>query len=106
MNEKEKQKLMTEVNILRSLAHPHIVRYYDRVLDKAQRTLYIVMEFCAGGDLVRLLKQQNRLQAPLPEEFIWKVLLQVEPPCFGLEMPHKRCRTTCEIKVLGGSTGH
>jgi len=77
MNEKEKQQLVTEVNILRSLAHPHIVRYYDRVLDKAQRTLYIVMEFCAGGDLARLLKQQNRLQAPLPEEFIWKVLLQV-----------------------------
>lgn len=30
MSEKEKQQLVSEVNILRDLRHPHIVRYYDR----------------------------------------------------------------------------
>lgn len=30
MNEKEKQQLVVEVNILRELKHAHIVRYYDR----------------------------------------------------------------------------
>jgi len=30
MSEKEKQQLVSEVNILRELRHPHIVRYYDR----------------------------------------------------------------------------
>ncbi len=30
MTEKEKQQLVAEVNILRDLNHPHIVRYYDR----------------------------------------------------------------------------
>ncbi len=30
MAEKEKQQLVSEVNILRELKHPHIVRYYDR----------------------------------------------------------------------------
>lgn len=77
MNEKEKQQLVAEVNILRSLSHPHIVRYHDRLLDKARHTLYIVMEFCAGGDLARFLAQQKRQQTPVAEEFIWKVLLQV-----------------------------
>jgi NIMA (never in mitosis gene a)-related kinase 2 len=34
MNEKEKQQIVAEVNILRELKHPNIVRYYDRSIDK------------------------------------------------------------------------
>jgi len=33
MSEKEKQQLVAEVNILRDLKHPNIVRYYDRYSD-------------------------------------------------------------------------
>ena len=34
MGEKEKQQLVSEVNILKELQHPHIVKYHDRILDK------------------------------------------------------------------------
>ena len=34
MSEKEKQMLVSEVNILRELSHPNVVKYYDRVIDK------------------------------------------------------------------------
>lgn len=53
MLEKEKQLLVQEVNILKKLRHPHIVKYYDRIVDWKQSTLYIVMEHCAAGDLGR-----------------------------------------------------
>ena len=33
MQEKEKQQLINEVNILRDLKHDNIVRYYDKILD-------------------------------------------------------------------------
>ena len=45
MSEKEKQQLVSEVNILRELRHPNIVRYYDRIIDKERSRIFIVMEF-------------------------------------------------------------
>lgn len=34
MSEKEKTQLVAEVNILRELRNPFIVRYHDRIVDK------------------------------------------------------------------------
>ena len=34
MTSKEKEQIVTEVNILRELNHPNIVKYYERVIDK------------------------------------------------------------------------
>lgn len=55
MAESEKQMLVSEVNLLRELKHPNIVRYYDRIIDRTNTTLYIVMEHCEGGDLSSLI---------------------------------------------------
>ena len=48
------------MNILRELRNPFIVRYYDRIVDKKTTTLYIVMEYCAGGDLGKVIKKCKR----------------------------------------------
>lgn len=48
---------IVQVNILREMRHPFIVRYYDRIIDKASSRLFIVMEFCEGGDLGGLIKK-------------------------------------------------
>lgn len=59
MSEMEKQMLVSEVNLLRELKHPHIVRYYDRIIDRTNTTIYIVMEFCEGGDLSALISKHK-----------------------------------------------
>lgn len=46
-----------QVNILRELRHPFVVRYYDRIIDKATTKIYIVMEHCEGGDLGRVIRK-------------------------------------------------
>jgi len=65
------------VNILRELRHPYIVRYYDRIIDKASTRIYIVMEYCEGGDLGRVIKRCRREKTYLDEAFIWKCFSQM-----------------------------
>ena len=55
MTEKEKQLLVQEVNLLRELKHSHIVRYYDRIIARTEATIFIIMEYCEGGDLASLI---------------------------------------------------
>jgi NIMA (never in mitosis gene a)-related kinase len=57
MTEAEKQMLVSEVNLLRELKHKHIVRYYDRIIDRSKSMLYIIMEYCEGGDLSTLINK-------------------------------------------------
>jgi serine/threonine protein kinase len=60
MSEKEKQMLVSEVNILRELNHPNVVKYYDRVIDRSATKIYIVMEYCEGGDISTLIKNSRK----------------------------------------------
>jgi len=76
MTEKEKGQLVAEVNILRELKNPFIVRYHDRIIDKASTTIYIIMEHCSGGDLNKLVNKHKREGTHIDEGAIWKVLSQ------------------------------
>ncbi|KAM4522534.1 serine/threonine-protein kinase Nek2 [Odontesthes bonariensis] len=77
MAESEKQMLVSEVNLLRELKHPNIVRYYDRIIDRTNATLYIVMEHCEGGDLSSLISRCIKERRYLEEQFILRVMAQL-----------------------------
>ncbi|NXS79653.1 NEK2 kinase, partial [Erpornis zantholeuca] len=76
MSESEKQMIVSEVNLLRELRHPNIVRYYDRIIDKSNSTLYIIMEYCDGGDLASLIAKSAK-ERHVKESFILRVLAQL-----------------------------
>ena len=77
MSEKEKEQIVSEVNILRELKHPNIVRYYDRIIDKKQSKIYIIMEYCEGGDLNQLIKRCKKNNEFIAEDIIWKIFTQL-----------------------------
>ncbi|KAK7907690.1 hypothetical protein WMY93_016302 [Mugilogobius chulae] len=77
MGESEKQMLVSEVNLLRELKHPNIVRYYDRIIDRSNTTLYIVMEHCEGGDLASLINRCIKDRRYLEEPFVLRVMAQL-----------------------------
>jgi serine/threonine protein kinase len=78
MDEREKSSIVSEVNILRELNHPHIVRYYERLIDKSNGRIYIVMEHLEGGDMRTLIQEARKAGKYFSEEWIWKFFTQVE----------------------------
>nr|KAF6413814.1 NIMA related kinase 2 [Molossus molossus] len=87
MTEAEKQMLVSEVNLLRELKHPNIVRYYDRIIDRTNTTLYIVMEYCEGGDLASMITKGTKERQYLDEEFVLRVMTQLT---LALKECHRR----------------
>ncbi|XP_021514150.1 serine/threonine-protein kinase Nek2 [Meriones unguiculatus] len=87
MTEVEKQMLVSEVNLLRELKHPNIVRYYDRIIDRTNTTLYIVMEYCEGGDLASIITKGTKDRQYLEEEFVLRVMTQLT---LALKECHRR----------------
>ncbi|CAE7232152.1 unnamed protein product, partial [Rhizoctonia solani] len=53
--------LESEISILKSLKNRHITELTDIV--KAQRNIYLIMEFCSGGDLSSYIKHRGRIAA-------------------------------------------
>ena len=93
MDSRGQQDAINEVNILASLNHPYIVKYYDSFIEN--KTLHIVMEFCDKGDLAGVIRaQMGRL---LPEAKIWKFLIQM---CLGLEYLHSKRILHRDIKTM------
>ncbi|KAF9786332.1 kinase-like protein [Thelephora terrestris] len=77
MSDRDKKQIVAEVNILKDLQHEHIVRYHDRYVDRDAGVLYILMEYCGGGDLSSVIKQSQRQNKTIPEELIWNYFMQI-----------------------------
>ncbi|KAF9037295.1 kinase-like protein [Hymenopellis radicata] len=77
MNERDRKQIVAEVNILKDLHHDHIVRYHDRHVDRDAGILYILMEYCGGGDLSNVIKQALKHNRPIPEDTVWNYFMQI-----------------------------
>jgi len=69
-------KVFLYSNILKDLHHEHIVRYHDRYVDRDAGILYILMEYCGGGDLSSVIKHAQKHNRPIPEDTIWNYFMQ------------------------------
>ncbi|XP_029871260.1 serine/threonine-protein kinase ULK3 isoform X1 [Aquila chrysaetos chrysaetos] len=69
LNRASVENLLTEIEILKTIRHPHIVELKDFQWDSNH--IYLIMEFCAGGDLSRFI----RMRRILPEK-VARIFLQ------------------------------
>ena len=93
MKEKYKHHISSEINILKELHHPNIVKYYDRIIDKENMKIYIIMEYCPGGDLSQLIKRCRSQKQYINEDIIWKIFSQVVSALYA-------CHTNKSGKIL------
>ena len=69
LNRASTENLLTEIEILKTMKHEHIVELRDFVWD--DHYIYLVMEYCSGGDLSKFIKKKKVLP-----EFVAKYCLQ------------------------------
>eukprot|EP00792_Barthelona_sp_PAP020_P004002 TRINITY_DN1818_c0_g1_i1.p1 TRINITY_DN1818_c0_g1~~TRINITY_DN1818_c0_g1_i1.p1 ORF type:complete len:378 (+),score=81.88 TRINITY_DN1818_c0_g1_i1:53-1186(+) len=77
MGDREKQFLVSEVNILRGLNHNNIVKYIDRIVCKEKQIIYIIMEYCDNGDLAKIINHCKRKGIHMEEHVIWTIFSQL-----------------------------
>ncbi|KAG8904296.1 Serine/threonine-protein kinase [Tulasnella sp. 403] len=54
------ENLESEIAILKALTHKHITELKDIV--KARNNIYLVMEYCSGGDLSKYIRHRGRVE--------------------------------------------
>ena len=74
--DEEKQLIANEINLLREMNHTNIVKQYETINDVKNSKLYIVMEYCDGEDLEKLIFKNKFYKYYLNEELIWDILFQ------------------------------
>ena len=75
-NEQEKKLIEQQMEKLKSLNHPHLLKYYKTFKDEDQKNLYLIYEYMNNSDLNSLINAHIILQKPVKEETIWNILLQ------------------------------
>ncbi|XP_063355586.1 serine/threonine-protein kinase Nek5-like isoform X2 [Pelmatolapia mariae] len=92
MSAKEKESSKKEVTLLSKMKHPNIVTFIQSFQERG--SLYIVMEYCDGGDLMKKINIQKGV--PFTEEQIVDWFVQI---CLGLKHIHDRKILHRDIKA-------
>lgn len=61
-SEKTRKKLLSEIQIHKSMKHPNIVQFTDCFEDETN--VYILLEICPNGSVMELLRQRKHLTEP------------------------------------------
>ena len=85
MTEKEKDEAMREVEVLAKMQHPYIVAYKESF--EHDKNLYIVMDYCEGGDLYTVIREHAQKGRYFSEDLILNWFVQI---CLALKHVHDR----------------
>jgi serine/threonine protein kinase len=86
------QELQREIDLMRSLNHPNIVRYLGAEVDAQNDTLYIFQEWVPSGSVSSLLKNFGPFSVAVVRSYTTQILK-------GLEYLHSHHIIHRDIKV-------
>ncbi|XP_064426211.1 serine/threonine-protein kinase ULK3 isoform X2 [Mirounga angustirostris] len=89
LNKASVENLLTEIEILKGIRHPHIVQLKDFQWDSDN--IYLIMEFCAGGDLSRFIHTRRILPEKVARVFMQQL-------ASALQFLHERSISHLDLK--------
>lgn len=88
-----RQDFYRELRAMLALDHPHVVRLVN--LTEAAGVRYLILEYCSGGSLRRVLSRNRRAGTPMPPDRVADLLRQIAD---GLAAAHARGITHRDLK--------
>eukprot|EP00434_Breviolum_minutum_P014128 symbB.v1.2.012456.t2/scaffold858.1/size157433/4 len=70
------ERVAREIHILKLVQHPHIIQLYEII--ETPRQLYLIMEFCSGGELFDHIVEQGRVKEAEASRFFHQIMAGVE----------------------------
>lgn len=76
LNKASTENLLTEIELLKNLKHQHIVELKDFLWDS--KHIFLVMEYCGGGDLSHFIRSKRTLPERIVRKFLQQIALAME----------------------------
>ena len=88
MKEENIKKAYEEVNIIKKLNHPNIIKFHELILSKNPiKTINMIVEYADGGDLSQKIKKMKNKKKYFEESEILDYFIQI---CFALKHIHDK----------------
>nr|QWS68313.1 serine/threonine kinase ATG1-3 [Dugesia japonica] len=76
LNKTGSDNLVSEISILKELCHEYIVQLLDFTWDS--NFIYLILEYCPGGDLYSYIKKHTYLDEPVVHRFLQQLALALQ----------------------------
>lgn len=97
INDYEKEKVLSEIKILKELNHPNIVKVYEAYCEDDTEFCFIVFEWMEGGELFERI-ESNKHKEDLVKELFRKLVDGVRY-CHRLGIVHRDLKVSFYLNV-------
>lgn len=94
---RSRKNALNEVALLMQLSHVNCIKCHGHFFDESHNSIYIVLDYCEGGDLHSLIDERRKTSAHFEESEIWNYFLQI---CLGVQHLHQMGIVHRDLKTL------